>query len=117
MTTPHQESLSVGTWCPEIPLGSQPLEAAVAGDYAPSYATTAVRGLYIASVTGYLQQLRRVRYRLARHPGESLRTAIDEHLLSEVQQEHTKSNSKRLLSGVRLLEKFNWLQPTIGPAV
>ena len=72
-----------------------------------------MRGLGIASVKGYLQQLRRVRYRLARHPGESLRTTIDEQLLWEVQQEHTESNSKRLLSGVRLLEKFNWLQPTI----
>ena len=72
-----------------------------------------MRGLGIASVKGYLQQLRRVRYRLTRHPCESLRKAIDEQLLWEVQQEHTESNSKRLLSGVRLLEKFNWLQPTI----
>ena len=75
-----------------------------------------MRGLGIASVKGYLQQLRRVRYRLARHPGESLRKALDEQLLWEVQQEHTESNSERLVSGLRLLEKFNWLQPTIVPA-
>ena len=69
----------------------------MASDYASSYAATAVRGLGIASVKGYLQQLRRVRCRLTRHPGESLRKAIDEQLLWEVHQGHTESNSKRLL--------------------
>ena len=68
-----------------------------------------MRGLGIASVKGYLQQLRRVRYRLAKHPGVSLRKALNEQLLWKVQQEHTESNSKKLVSGVRLLEKFNWL--------
>ena len=75
-----------------------------------------MRGLGIASLKGYLQQLRRVRYRLARHPAESLGKALDEQLLREVQQEHTESNRKRLVSGVRLLEEFNWLRPAIVPA-
>ena len=57
-----------------------------------------------------------MRYRLAKHPGESPCKALDEQLLWELQQEHTESNSKKLVSGVRLLEKFNWLQHTIVSA-
>ena len=88
----------------------------MAGDYATSYAATAVHGLRIASVKGYLQQLRRVLHRLAKHPGESPRKPLGEQLLLEVQQEHMESNNKKLVSRVRLLEKFTWLPSTIVPA-
>ena len=37
-------------------------------------------------------------------------------MLWEVQQGHTESNTKKPLSGLRLLEKFKWITPTVQPS-
>jgi|Transcript_15719 hypothetical protein len=80
------------------------------------YAATAIRGLGINSVQGYLQQLRETRQRLAMRAGESLRDAIEAQLLWKVQQGHTESNGKKLVLGLRLLEKFCCLPSTVTAA-
>ena len=75
------------------------LECAKAEDFGISYAATAVRGLGIPTVEGYLeQQLRKMRRRLAMQPGESTRDVLESQMLWEVQQRHTEANAKKLLS-------------------
>ena len=46
-------------------------------------------------------------------PGESARDVLESQMLWEVQQGHTDANAKKLLLGLRLLEKFGWIPATV----
>ena len=92
------------------------LQCAMAQDLGVSYAATAVRGLGISTVEGYSRQIRKMQRRLAMQPGESPTDVLESQMLWEVQQGHTEANTKKLLFGLRLLEKFNWIAPTVQPS-
>ena len=54
---------------------------------------------------GYLQELRKF---------ASARTSLDDQVLHLVQTTQSESSLKKLLSGLRLLEKLRWIPPTVS---
>ena len=77
------------------------------------FAGTALCGLADDKNKGYLHELRRYAARIRRQPGASARESVDDQLLHLAQTTNSESSIKKLLSGVRLLEKLRWVPNTI----
>ena len=63
---------------------------------------------------GYLQELRKFVRRIRQQPGASARTSLDDQVLHLVQTTQSESSLKKLLSGLRLLEKLRWIPQTVS---
>ena len=90
------------------------LEEAVSAGYASSYAGTTVCGLAEDTNRGYLQELRKFTRRIRQQPGASARTSLDNQVLHLAQTTQSESSLKKLLSGLRLLEKLRWIPQTVS---
>ena len=63
---------------------------------------------------GYLQELRKFVRRVRQQPGASAQTSLDDEVIHLVQTTQTESSLKKLLSGMRLLEKLRCIPPTVA---
>ena len=89
------------------------LEAAVTEGFAAWYAGRALCGLTHDTNWGYVHELRRCAARIRKQPGASARESLDDQLLHLAQTTNSESSIKKLLSGIRLLEKLRWAPSTV----
>ena len=89
------------------------LETAITEGFATSYTGTALCGLADDTNKGYLHELRRYAARVRSHPGASARESLDDKLLHLAQTTNNGSSIKKLLGGIRLLEKLRWVPSTV----
>ena len=90
------------------------LEGAITEGFAASYAVTALCGLADDTNKGYVHKLRRYAARIRKQPGASARQSLDDQLLHLAQTTNSESSIKKLLSGIRLLEKLRWAPSTVS---
>ena len=85
----------------------------MSGGFGDGYDASVVRGLADSTLEGYKRRL----LRLAREirTGEDLqpRAAMEKHMLAAIRTEQSTQGLRKLLSGLRLLEKLEWVQPLV----
>ena len=84
-------------------------------DFAVSYAATALHGFAEDTRNGYGDALQRLAVMVRRQPGASVRECLQDHMLGIVRTNESDSGLRRVLAGVRVLEKFCWIQPLVCP--
>ena len=89
------------------------LEQAVATGYGGSYAATTLQAFASDTRLGYQRELRRYAACIRKQPGAGARESLDDHTLHLVQTTSSDSSIKKLISGVRILEKLRWVPPTV----
>ena len=88
-------------------------ETVVTEGYATSYAGTLLYGLADDTKKGYLQEWRRFAVRVQKQPGASARESVDDQLRRLAKTTSSEASIKKLLIGIRLLEKLQWVPNTV----
>ena len=88
---------------------------ATGDEYATTYESTAVRGLEKETRQGYAAALSRLARTLRQQPGATARESLEDHLLDSARTSSSESGTKKVLSAVRVLEKFGWVELLVMP--
>ena len=91
------------------------LGQAVRDGWGAGYDASVVRGLSKSTLDGYLGALAKLRRREHMQPGCDRRRVPEDELGDIAAQDVGEGNIKKLLSGVRLLEKLGWIKSTVRP--
>ena len=91
------------------------LGQAVRDGWGAGYDASVVRGLSKSTLDGYLGALAKLRRRERMPPGCDRRHVLEDELGDIAAQNVGEGNIKKLLSGVRLLEKLGWIKSTVRP--
>ena len=79
------------------------------------YDASVVRGLSKSTLDGYLGALAKLRRRERMKSGSGRRRVLEDELGDIAAQNVGEGNIKKLLSGLRLLEKLGWIKSTVRP--
>ena len=91
------------------------LGQAMRAGWGAGYDTSVVRGLCKSTLDGYLGALAKLRRRERMQPGCGRRRVLEDELGDIAAQNVGEGNIKKLLSGVRLLEKLGWIKSIVRP--
>ena len=91
------------------------LGQAVRDGWGAGYDANVVRGLSKSTLDGYLGALAQLRRRERMQPGCDRRRVLEDELGDIAAQDVGEGNIKKLLSGVRLLEKLGCIKSTVRP--
>ena len=110
------EQLGADLRCPDavaLVEAIRKFQRAATDDYTATYEASALRGFAKETRAGYAAELRRLARTLQRQPGASARESLQDQLLRSVRESRSDSGPRRLLSAVRILEKFGWVRPIV----
>ena len=85
-------------------------------DCGETFDATAIRGLADGTLHAYGRHLNRLQREAEKKPNARARSIVEEELLSLFNRCHTAAGIRQLLSGLRLVEKMDWIQPVVRRA-
>ena len=91
------------------------LGQAVRDGWGAGYDASVVRGLSKSTLDGYLGTLAKLRRHERMQLGCDTRRVLEDELGDIAAEDVGEGNIKKLLSGVRLLEKLGWIKSTVRP--